>query len=180
MTPQPTQVGCFFLGAKHSAVYVCIEMNYLKVFLLVFMGRKGLSGAGFVECMEVLQRGIGGQQVYQLVIRATLISKVYNEIRRTQHDELRNKLKDSLIHAVRAADDAAGPGTSPAEGSSAVGLRRPVDQAALSAKADAAEEDAKQDPVAHLRTLQTCFHERMLRQQLDDAVELFSSLRQNE
>lgn len=141
---------------------------------------QGLSSAGFVECMEVLQRGIGGQQVYQLVIRATLISKVYNEIRRTQHDELRNKLKDSLIHAVRAADDIPGPGTSSAtEGSSSVGLRSPVDQTALSEKADAAEEDAKQDPVAHLRTLQTCFHERMLRQQLDDAVELFSSLRES-
>eukprot|EP00750_Incisomonas_marina_P012906 INCI17179.5.p1 GENE.INCI17179.5~~INCI17179.5.p1 ORF type:complete len:1110 (-),score=178.49 INCI17179.5:223-3552(-) len=173
--PRRTGINIGFLSC------LCVAMvGMFKEYMIDPSTNAGLSGAGFVECMEVLQRGIGGQQVYQLVIRATLISKVYNEIRRTQHDELRNKLKDSLIHAVRAADDAAGPGTSPAEGSSAVGLRRPVDQAALSAKADAAEEDAKQDPVAHLRTLQTCFHERMLRQQLDDAVELFSSLRQNE
>ena len=48
---------------------------------------------------------------------------------------------------------------------------------AVRQKADIAEQEAKDSLVPSMRTMQTCFHERMLKQQLEDLVAFFTTLR---
>lgn len=97
-------------------------------------------------------------QVYMLVIRAKLISQVYNEIRRVRHDNLWMSLKDTLRRGIPTERD-----TDPEE----------LEESLLQS-VKAAEKQAVEATFQPLRDMEACFHERMLRQALDDAVLLFS------
>lgn len=111
---------------------------------------------GFVACMEILQTGLSSKQVYQLVVRASLISKVYGEIRRAKHEvyhaTLRNDLASKQLRFKWTDEDVA----------KRIKLIENFSRAFSQQK--------------RLCTIVSSLHERMLIQQLQETVEIYAPL----
>ncbi len=88
----------------------------------------------------------------------------YNDIRRREHDELQQLLRVALTDAARGGGGGGGDDDTPEQ-----------QAAALERDVRAAEEAAANEHVAPLRTMQSCFHERLLLQIQRDLVHLFTT-----